>query len=239
MTTLGTLGAAAAVVVGFILVLIAMRLLRWTVAVLPLNSSQRSAAGRWVPAAQLLVGIAGFVIVTVIVFGRTPALAVAAVAALLVGGAAWFAIRDVVAGVVLRTEHGLAPGHVVRTDDVAGRIHAVGARSVEIEGQDGRRVRVPYTRLGASPISVAPARESGGALTFTVTLLRRAGRDDIARIRAASMHAFFASARREPHIRVVAENAQTRTYDVTIYAADPAFLPAIEEAVAANLGSAP
>lgn len=238
MTTLSAIGTAAAVAVGLVLVLVGPRLLRWLVTVLPLEPSRRDAAYRWVPAAQLLFIVVTVVVIAGISFGRTPALAGAAAAVLLVVGAAWFAIRDMIAGVVLRAEHGLTAGHVIRTDDVAGRIHAVGHRSIEIEGQDGRRVRVPYGRLRTARISIASARESGRALTFSVTLLRRAGRDDIARIRAAAMHAFFASARREPHIHVAAEDAQTRTYDVTIYAADPAFLPAIEEAVAANLGGA-
>jgi small-conductance mechanosensitive channel len=229
---------AAAIVATILIALLAVLaliagplLLRRLVAVLP--AGRRNALRRWLPAIQL-----GFVLIVIVLaaatmFGSTPALIAAGTAVLVVAGAAWFAVRDVIAGIVLRAEHDLQAGSTVRAGDSAGRVQHVGLRSVEIEATDGQRVRVPYTRLAASPVAVSRAREEGGALRFTVSLQRRAGggRDDVARIRAAALHAFFASARRDPVIRLVHEDDRSRTYDVTVYAADVAFLQGIEEAV--------
>jgi small-conductance mechanosensitive channel len=238
MTTFDVLGAALAIALAVLALLAGTRLLRWTVAVLPLSRPRRATAMRWLPAVQLVFGIAVLVLVAIYTLGRTHALVVAAAATTLVGAAAWFAIRDIIAGVVLRAEHDLSPGSLIRADDAVGRVHRAGPRSVAIETADGQRVRVPWSRLGSRPLSVTRPRESGGALHFTVTLPRRSGsRDDIARIRAAALHAFFASARREPHIRLAGEDDRSRIYEVTIHAADPAFLPAIEEAVSAHLAS--
>ncbi|CAN5896993.1 hypothetical protein BH23GEM9_BH23GEM9_31650 [soil metagenome] len=238
MTTLDVLRAAVALAAAIIAILLGTRLLRWAMAVLPFSSDQRAGARRWLPAVQLFFGIAVLVLVAVFSLGPTPGLVVAAAAALLTAGAAWFAIRDLVAGVVLRAEHDLQPGYAIRTDEAAGRVHRVGTRSVEIEGSDGQRIRLPYARLVGAPLSVSRPREGGGALRFTVTVPRRSGgRDDIATIRAAALHTFFTSARREPHIRPAAEDALARSYDVTVYAADPAFLPAIEETVNESLSA--
>lgn len=232
MTTLEVLRAALIIAVGALALFGGTRLLRWSVGVLPLDTARRTTARRWLPVAQLGFASAVLVIIAVLALGRTPALVVGAAGALLLTAAAWFVIRDVIAGIVLRAEHDLQPGHIIRADDAAGTIHRIGARSIEIEAADGQRVRIPYGRLGSAPLAISRPREDGGALHFTVTLQRRGGgRDDVARIRAAALNAFFASARREPHIRLVAEDAHVRSYDVTIYAADPAFLPAIEEAV--------
>lgn len=237
MTTFDLLGAAVVSAVAIVALLVGLRLMQWAAAVLPAGADRR-VARRWLPALQLVFAVAVTVITVVLVFGPTPALVVAAAVALVIAGAAWFAIRDVIAGIVLRAEHDLRPGHAIRADDAAGRIHGVGTRSVEIETADGQRVRVPYSRLAGAPLSVTQPREGGGALRFTVTLPRRSGgRDDVERLRAAALHAFFASASRDPHIRLVAEDEHVRSYDITIYAADPAFQPAIEEAVTEALNS--
>ncbi|HUF50427.1 MAG TPA: mechanosensitive ion channel domain-containing protein [Longimicrobiales bacterium] len=232
MSTFDVFGSTAALLVAIIALIAGTRLLRWLIDVLPLGHGRRAAARRWLPAVQLVFGVAVIVLVAVFLLGRTPALVVGAAAALLVTGAAWFAIRDLIAGVVLRAEYGFEPGHIVYADDATGRVHRVGVRSVEIERTDGRRVRVPYSRLRALPISVTRPSESGGALRFTVTLPRHTGgRDDTARIRAAALHAFFASPHREPHIQLVAEDAHALSYDVTVYAADPSFVGFIEQEV--------
>lgn len=239
MTTFDVLGTAIAVVVATIALVVGTRLLRRAVDVLPLGPARRATARRWLPAAQLAFAIVVLVLVAVYALGRTHALVVAAAIAVVITGAAWFAIRDLVAGVVLRAEHDLQPGNTMRAGEAAGTIVRVGARSVEVETVDGRRIRVPWARLGAGPLAVSPPSESGGALRFTVTLPRRGGgRDDVARIRAAALHAFFASTRREPLVQLAAEDERSRSYDVTIYAADPAFLPAIEEYVSTHLANA-
>lgn len=236
MTTFDMIAAAITIAAAIVAIFIGTRLLRWTIAVLPLGADGRAAARRWLPAVQLAFGVAVLALGAVFAFGRTAALVAAGIAALIIAGAAWFAIRDVIAGIVLRAEHDLQPGHTVRADDTAGRVHRIGPRSVEIETADGQRIRVPYGRLVRAPLSVSRPREGGGALRFTVTVPRRTGgRDDVARIRAAALHSFFASASREPHIRLVGEDTSGRSYDVTIYAADPAFLPGIQDNVVESL----
>ncbi|HSJ14810.1 MAG TPA: mechanosensitive ion channel domain-containing protein [Longimicrobiales bacterium] len=236
MTISEVIGAVIVVGLGLVALLAGPRLLHWVVAVLPVGPTPRARLRRWLPAVQLGFGVAVLVLVAALAFGLVPALVAATATLLIMTGAAWFAIRDLVAGIVLRAEHGFEPGHTIEIADVAGRVHRVGARSVEIEGRDGHRIRVPYSRLGAAPISIARPREGGGALSFTVTLPRRGtGRDDLARIRAAALHTFFASARREPRVHLSTEDERGRSYDVTVYAADPALLPAIEQAVVESL----
>jgi hypothetical protein len=211
MTTPGLLGYAAAIAIAVIVLVGGTRLLGWTAAVLPIGADRRTSLRRWLPAVQLGFVITVVVLAAVFAFDVTATLVVIAVIALLVIGGAWFAIRDVVAGVVLRTEHGFEPGNALVGDDIAGRIQRVGVRSLEIESSDGRRVRLPWSRLRSVPLSVERPRSGGRALHFTVTLPRRGGgRDDIARIRSAALHAFFASARREPYIRLSAEDDRSR-----------------------------
>lgn len=233
MSVFNVVGSATAVAMVVLALVVGARMLPWLVRVLPLGPARRITARRWLPAVQLAFVLAVVVFAAVLLLGQTPALVVSGVTALLVVGATWFAIRDVVAGVVLRAEHGFDAGCVLHADDIAGRVHRVGIRSLEIEGGDGRRVRVPYTRLRAIPLSMTRPAESGRALQFTTVLPRNSGGpDDMVHIRVAALNAAFASPWREPHVQLVAEDPESRTFVVTVYAADPSFLPFIEEAVA-------
>ncbi|MBR9989856.1 MAG: mechanosensitive ion channel family protein [Gemmatimonadetes bacterium] len=236
MSTADILNGAVAIAAAALLVWIGTRMLSWSIAVLPLGTRPRASANRWLPSMQLVLGVAIFTGVAVFTFGPAAAAVVAAGSAAIVLAASWFAVRDVVAGIVLRADHGFEEERIIRVDDVAGTILEVGARSLEIETVEGQRVRVPYSRLGRAAVTVGGAHEGTGALRFTITLPRDdSAHDDIAAIRSAALHAFFASASREPRVRLLGEGESERSYDVTVYADDPAYLPSIEEAVLARL----
>ncbi|HUG40590.1 MAG TPA: mechanosensitive ion channel domain-containing protein [Longimicrobiales bacterium] len=207
----------------------------WTLrragALLPLR--RRGRYRRLVPLLEL--GLAAAAILTaaaLLLDSRPTALAAVSVALLaLVLGAAWFAIRDLVTGAVLRAEEVYEPGQWIRVDDVDGRIREVGARTLEIEREDGTRVRIPYTGIAGAHLVRAARTEDPTGHTFTVALPPGLGPVRMLPvIRAAARNCFFVSATRDPQVHVTSGPAGHR-YDITVFTLDRTFLPEVESAV--------
>jgi small-conductance mechanosensitive channel len=60
---------------------------------------------------------------------------------------AWFALRDFVAGIIIRAEGLAAPQETIRVEGQEGRIQHLGFRSLRMINQEGNLVSLPYHRL--------------------------------------------------------------------------------------------
>jgi small-conductance mechanosensitive channel len=224
LTALAAAVAAALVIAG----------LRLALALLPLRRDRRALLSRVRPAAELAIVLAALVFAATRLAGDQSIVALVALGAVLgiLVLAAWPLVRDVVSGVALRAEEAFEPDDWVRVAGVEGRVLGAGARALEIEAEDGRRTRVPYARISRSLLVRGGRAEASKAHTFTVTVstaqpLTR----HVQQLREAALLSFHASARRDPRIRMTAQDQHVWTLEVTVYALDPAFLPEIESAV--------
>lgn len=86
-------------------------------------------------------------------------LIVAVMAVLIIFGLAWFVFRDIMAGVLLKTEKSLEPGQVIKTPVVEGKIKKTGTRFLELINTMGETVKVPYSRLSNELIIIPPDDE--------------------------------------------------------------------------------
>jgi len=60
---------------------------------------------------------------------------------------AWYLLRDLMSGFILRSENGFEPGQIIKTSFAQGIIKKVGYRSIEIITSSGEYVKIPYTLL--------------------------------------------------------------------------------------------
>ena len=86
-------------------------------------------------------------------------LIVGIMAVLLIVGLAWFVFRDILAGVLLKTEKSLEPGQLLKTPFVEGRIKKLGTRNLELVNQAGETVKIPYSRLSNELFILPPDDE--------------------------------------------------------------------------------
>lgn len=86
-------------------------------------------------------------------------LIVVVMAVLIVFGLAWYVFRDILAGVLLKTEKSLEPGQVIKTQIVEGKIKKTGTRFLELINDKGETVKVPYSRLSNELIIIPPENE--------------------------------------------------------------------------------
>ena len=201
------------------------------------GSRRRARFERLVPLLQLGLAAAAIVALTASLLGGRPTtltLALAALAGVAVAST-WFALRDIVAGAVLRAEDAFETGQWIRVEDVEGRVRQVGVRTLELERDDGTSVRIPYARITTSRLVRAGRAEDASSHTFTLELpADRAPVRVLPIIRAAARNCFFVSATRAPHVQVLSGGDVNR-YVVTVFTLDRVFVPEIEAAVRRRL----
>lgn len=86
-------------------------------------------------------------------------LIVVVMAILIIFGLAWFVFRDILAGVLLKTEKSLEPGQLIKTPIVEGKVKKTGTRFLELINDKGETVKVPYSRLSNELIIIPPENE--------------------------------------------------------------------------------
>ena len=146
------------------------------------------------------------------------------------------AIEDFVSGALLRMEGGVERGRRLVTTGVAGSIVRLGYLSIEIEGDDGAIVRLPWRTVARNPIHLGAGAAASRLHRFTITLPRTRPIERILEeIPAAALVSPWASTTRLPEVRLQSETDQGYVLEVTAHALDARFAPQIEADVRERL----
>lgn len=121
----------------------------------------RSGIQTSLPLIELLAWITYLFWGALILFGKHVHydLIVVVMAILIILGLAWFVFRDILAGVLLKTEKSLEHGQVIKTPIVEGKIKKTGTRFLELINDKGETIKVPYSRLSNELIIIPPENE--------------------------------------------------------------------------------
>ncbi|MFW5793454.1 MAG: mechanosensitive ion channel domain-containing protein [Bacteroidota bacterium] len=60
---------------------------------------------------------------------------------------AWYILRDLIAGVVLKSENVFENGQFLKANNTEGRIKKIGYLYLELENNSGENIKIPYSRL--------------------------------------------------------------------------------------------
>lgn len=141
---------------------------------------------------------------------------------------AWFALRDVVAGVVLKAGRVCSVGDHVHVNGVHGRVTEMGMRVLTLETAEGDEAIIPYTRLARDSLLRTPVQD-----TVTVHAFEAHLPDGLSNIegrtciREAALRSHWSSLTREPKVSQVGEN----TFEVTVFSLDAEHGPHVERAI--------
>ncbi len=143
---------------------------------LPETAPARRRLLRWLPFLVASTGLAYLIWGVYLALAWDPLVARLAVAGLLAAAvvAAWPAIGDLAAGVVLRSSGLCSVGDRIRAGEIAGTVVALELRTTHLETDDGERILVPHRRLVAAPMVRAPKDE---VISHTVRLPLPEGAD--------------------------------------------------------------
>ncbi len=93
-------------------------------------------------------------------------------------GIGWFVVRDFIAGIVLKSEMPFQINQHISLPKTAGKLKKLGYRSLEIETDDGKLMKIPYSSLTGEIITCQPAPDRLKRYETTVTIESSAGKED-------------------------------------------------------------
>lgn len=224
----------AIVLLAVLVLYVALRRLRAVVVRLPLTRTRRALVRKARPLIELLL-LSGFIILSVRLVLKGDDRYSAAVLGLIVVGVvaiSWSSLRDLLAGLLIKTSELFLPGDFIEVDGVGGWVTGLGYRVIALETPEGDQVFVRYSRITASTVVRKPAADGVFRHTFEVEI--PPGAEDVElrdAIRERALYAHWSSVAREPQIRLARDGVMS----VTVFSVGYGQGPLIERSVRRGL----
>lgn len=159
--------------------------------------------------------------------------------ALLLIRASWFAIRDVIAGIILKAEDAYEINQCIKLPSVEGKIRRPGHRSLEIEIEGGQIVKIPYGKIAGEERILSDPRETGRSHAFQLTAPASMAPEQVAeRLRRAALNSPWSSVKKEPQVRFLGEQEGGYRFEVVAYPLGEVYSRKVEEYVKKRILSA-
>ncbi len=147
--------------------------------------------------------------------------------------AGWPAIRDVVAGVLIKSGRVCSVGDRIAVNGLEGSVVEMGLRTITLETNLGDEALLPYAVLARSTIVRTPAVEGIAPHVFRLQTPASASVSDArAAVLEAAMCSHWASVVRQPEVKSIGKNG----YEVTVFALNPDHGMDVENAVLSVTG---
>lgn len=231
-SVLGDIGASGwdlgAALILALLVVALLRGARFAIDVLPALAPRREALARAFPLVAAAIGVLYLLFAAGLVFERYPQhfpIAVAVILGVTIA-ASWFAVKDLVSGIVLKAGRVLRVGDRVRAGALEGRVARMGHRVLVVETARGEEAIVPYSTLAREAVVRAPLGARIAPHTFTLATARPMPEAKAA-IKEAALVCHWAALGRDPEVVALEENR----FEVTVYALDADRVRDVERAV--------
>ncbi len=219
-------------------VLAFLLLLRRGFYVVRLKPATRNMLDRGLPALEAIVGSA-FVFWAISLFlpddTRIEWWIWGAIAAVFLG-AGWFAIRDLVSGIVLRSENAFKVGQWIKTDEIDGFITQLGYRTIEIETDKGLQIKMPYSKIAKTILATADRTKASHTHTFFLEMpANHTVAELTSSIRTAALTSFWSSPIRDPYIHYIQENNNLHQFEITVFSMNEAYATDLERSIRRQL----
>ncbi len=204
-----------------ILLFFVLKALRKGVSLLLLSTGYRRLILRIFPAAGALVWIAfAYWAVHSIIQSRYYAtLAWLAVLTISSAWIAWFALRDYFAGLILRIHDDYEENQHFRLGDIEGTIRKLSLLNIELEQENGERVKIPYGRISGEIHWKNREREGPNYHKFFIHMAKSASIDLILdKLRLCILNSPWAASNKEPQIRLIGQSEKGVDCEVCAYA---------------------
>ncbi|MDP6944512.1 MAG: mechanosensitive ion channel [Myxococcota bacterium] len=207
-----------------------MRGLRHLAEQLPVSQARRDTLRRILPLFEIIVGLLYVLLSVPIILDHDPETTPIVTAAILLGGVAvlWFAIRDFVHGVLLKSSDMCRVGDHLQVGDISGRLKRLDFRVMAIETARGDEILVPYSQVSRQSIIRTPVPDGQHRHGFAVHSHTEASpsalRDTL--FEAAWTHHWSAIA-----TPPIIDPREDGGFDVTVFALDALHTQDIEAAV--------
>ncbi|MBU3916299.1 mechanosensitive ion channel, partial [bacterium] len=143
-----------------------------------------------------------------------------------------FALYDIAAGIVLRSENLYQPGDAIVIDSINSEVDKVGYRSLTVTQIDGKRVKIPYSYLSRLPLVTSTSSNTIQSHSFKISLpADKNVPDAVNRLRLLVMTSPWSVATALPGIKLMEKSADMSVFQITVFALETSRFPEIESYV--------
>lgn len=151
---------------------------------------------------------------------------------LIVVWASWFAIRDVVAGIILKAEDAYEVNQWIKVKEIEGRIKKLGYRSLYIEAEGGQTLRLPYGEIAGEQRILSDLRETSRSHAFSLEMPKTLSIEETAeRLRRRLLNSPWSSPKRDPRVKYLGESGDFYRFEVVAYTLGEDFSRKVEDYV--------
>lgn len=146
--------------------------------------------------------------------------------------AVWFFLRDVVAGLVFRSQNDLMPGENIQVGAITGQVRSVHLMHIVVATDNGSTIKIPNTHLSRELISGSTTPEGLEEFKIQLSVNKQLAKPEIEeKIRNEVANSPWCDYKLPPIIKLKDENDSSYVYDVVIYTLNHQHLRIVEKAL--------
>lgn len=143
--------------------------------------------------------------------------------------ASWFAVKDVIAGIILRSEDAYEINQLIELNDLKGKVRKLGYRSLGIESENGDYVKIPYSRIAGQLRILSDPHQTIHSHRFTITIPKTCSPDEATQqLRLLALNAPWFSPKKEPQVKTIGEDEKNYRFEVVVYSPGATYFSKIE-----------
>ncbi|MCF8332057.1 MAG: mechanosensitive ion channel [Bacteroidales bacterium] len=145
---------------------------------------------------------------------------------------AWYALRDMIAGIIIKSNRNLKINDSVHAAGYHGKIIRFGFRNLVLETENGKNIYLPYTMLIKQELIRSHPSDKTLSHSFEVSTSKdKSIEQTIEDIRLILLSLPWISQLKSPFIRFENENDNSYVFNVTAYSIEKHYFILIEKAV--------
>ncbi|MEM1136891.1 MAG: mechanosensitive ion channel family protein [Bacteroidota bacterium] len=188
-----------------------------------MKSSYRNGLNRLIPPIE---GLTWFIFILVSINRLTAESIWSSLAVLLVGIVAliwisWFALKDMIAGIILKTEGAIAVNDRIQINNMTGQITKLGYRILELETDLGEVVNIPFSIVSAEMQIKSNPGERIKSHRFEIVLSDENPQqitERLSTIKRIIFNAPWSSLKKSPQVKFLGEKEGEEMIEVIVYA---------------------
>ena len=130
----------------------------------------------------------------------------------------WFAIRDFIAGIILKLEGAFNIGERIKVKEVEGRVKELGYFGVKLENFQGEVITMPYSSVSGVKRTLSKSNDKVKNHTFSIELAKKYSVTKTSeQVKNVILNTPWTSITQKPHVKLVNENTETYTFEIIVY----------------------
>ena len=131
----------------------------------------------------------------------------------------WFFVKDFIAGVAFKVQNNYSSGDIVQFGNVSGKLDTLHLTHVSIYTNEGRLVKIPYSRLSNEIVSQKSAGGSLGREQFVLKVRKKQGVDELKeKLNNLLLNSPWRVSSRMPSVKLKAESEDFFEFEIQLEA---------------------